>query len=362
MHVIHGENVNDIYPKIISDILEVGQVVHPRGTTTKELHPAHIELACPWERLVTAWNRPVNVAFMLAEVLWILEGRADVGMLQHYNSNIVQFSDDGQTFNAPYGYRIRKRWAFDQLEGVVKTLEDDPDSRQATIQIWDARSDLPAMKPNTKDRACNLLSHVMIRDGKLDWLQIQRSNDAIWGTPYNWMQFTHLQEFVAAQLHVPMGKFYHTIDSLHIYDGSYESTFEAAACIEGFNLYSLLPPHLPLTHVDAETMFYYAQLEQDMRLANLSVEAALECAERDLPMCWEAHFQVLAGYTLYKQGEDERAIELLLHGIDRVYCYAALRFMWHMRWSKPDWKYHANVLRLIEAYLTDPLRTWVLEG
>src|SRR5258708_6009535 len=49
-----------------------------------------------------------NLAFALAEVLWICQGRDDVEMLEFYNKQIVTYSDDQKAFNAAYGNRIFK--------------------------------------------------------------------------------------------------------------------------------------------------------------------------------------------------------------------------------------------------------------
>jgi thymidylate synthase len=57
----------------------------------------------------------------------------------------------------------------------------------------------------------------MIRDGRLEWLQVMRSNDLIWGTPINFVQFTYLQEIMAGWLGVNVGSYVHVSDSLHVY-------------------------------------------------------------------------------------------------------------------------------------------------
>ena len=58
----------------------------------------------------------------------------------------------------------------------------------------------------------------MIRNGKLEWLQIMRSNDLVWGTPYNFIQFTTMQELFAGWLNVDIGAYVHVSDSLHVYE------------------------------------------------------------------------------------------------------------------------------------------------
>lgn len=68
------------------------------------------------------------------------------------------------------------------------------------------------------DIPCNLLSLLKVRDGKLEWNQINRSNDLFLGIPHNIVQFTFLQEILAGWLNLEVGNYYHMSDSLHLYD------------------------------------------------------------------------------------------------------------------------------------------------
>jgi thymidylate synthase len=57
-----------------------------------------------------------------------------------------------------------------------------------------------------------------VRGGHLDWTQILRSNDFFRGTPYNFIQFTTLQELMAGWVGVVPGNYTHISDSLHVYE------------------------------------------------------------------------------------------------------------------------------------------------
>src|SRR3990167_5963144 len=161
----YSGTANELYPHLVKDCLSDGAPVSVRGTETLELHPVTIELH-PSSPLVTSHGRAINVAFALAEVLWILQGRKDVRMLAFYNESIRQFSDNEESFNAPYGYRLRRAHGYDQLADVLATLRDDPASRQATLSMWhpndsgfyhyiDNPDDPPELtRRQTLDRAC----------------------------------------------------------------------------------------------------------------------------------------------------------------------------------------------------------------
>ena len=57
-----------------------------------------------------------------------------------------------------------------------------------------------------------------VRDGALEWTQILRSNDVFRGLPYNFVQFTMMQEIMAGWLNLRVGSYNQLSDSLHIYD------------------------------------------------------------------------------------------------------------------------------------------------
>jgi hypothetical protein len=98
----------------------------------------------------------------------------------------------------------------------------------------------------TKDRACNLSSVVSVRDECLDWLQTMRSNDLIWGTPTIWMQFSHVQEYIAGALGIDVGHYTHVTNSLHVY----ENFFDEAESIRPFDLYDQL--HTGHSYIEQE--------------------------------------------------------------------------------------------------------------
>ena len=94
------------------------------------------------------------------------------------------------------------------------------------LQIWDASKDFPSPdgSPVNSDIPCNVCSFAKIRDGKLEWTQILRSNDLFLGVPYNFVQFTSLQEIIAAWLGIKVGHYTHITDCLHIYARDQEHT------------------------------------------------------------------------------------------------------------------------------------------
>ena len=190
-----------------------------RGGATRELLPALFILTSPRDRWVVSRLPPINVAFALAEAVWIIRGRNDSNFLNFWNSQLPNYAGPGKTYHGAYGHRLRIHYGIDQLNRVFQGLWSNPNTRQGVLQIWDPRIDLPidSGEPVAMDIPCNICSLLEIRDGKLMWTQIMRSNDLYLGTPYNFVQFTILQEVMAGWLNLEPGPYYQLSNSLHAY-------------------------------------------------------------------------------------------------------------------------------------------------
>lgn len=360
--IIKGPNANVVYPAAVAAVMGGGKQVPSRVAPTLEIHPATIIIDDPLRPVVTAFGRPVNVTFAFAEVLWILGGQNDVEMLKHYNSKIGDYSDDGETFNAAYGYRLRYAHGHDQIEDVVRLLTEDPETRQAVLTITLPSHDrayqpmrVPSDTDNyafeevrreTKDRACNLMAHLMIRDGRLDWLQILRSNDVMWGTPYNFIQWMSMQRYIAGRLGIPVGTYTHVADSLH----AYEYHHAEAEDIAEFDLYQAVQDgwgfggHWTWETADLtdEVLASVRSYEMALRTCEWDqVESLLFNAHQEVPVSWIGLLEAFAAHTLYKKGFDLKAAHTLLGCMDPVLGLAQARFYYYHRWHK---KGHEDVV------------------
>lgn len=197
-----------------------------RGGVTNEILHAAISINNPRDRWVSSRTPAINVAFAVAEVIWIICARRDSAFLNFFNSRLRDFQGDGETFHGAYGYRLRTHFKVDQLKNAAFALLNNPQTRQVVLQIWDPRLDLPRQngRPRSPDIPCNISSLLKIRQGRLEWTQIMRSNDLFRGLPHNIIQFTTLQEIIAGWLDIEPGSYNHFADSLHWYsaDGPIE--------------------------------------------------------------------------------------------------------------------------------------------
>ena len=128
----------------------------------------------------------------------------------------------------------------DQLRFVVAKFKEDLDTREACITIHDPiADDFNAMNTDpitnytsvlrTKDTPCTRSIHFMVVGGKMNCYVDMRSNDVWWGfSAVNVFNFTLMQEYVANIVGVPIGKYYHKVDNIHVYDNFLEKLVQIA--------------------------------------------------------------------------------------------------------------------------------------
>ena len=224
--VFEGRTANEAWGKIATEFRANSGLIAQtsRSGPTREILHAAISVNDPRQRWVAARNPPMSIAFALAEVIWIMAGRNDSAFLNYFNRELPKYAGTGPTYHGAYGHRIRKRLNVDQLERAYHALTKNPDSRQIVLQIWEATDDLPDTEglPLAADIPCNIVSILKVRGGALEWTQIMRSNDIFRGLPYNFVQFTTMQEILAGWLKINVGSYNHVSDSLHIYERDLE--------------------------------------------------------------------------------------------------------------------------------------------
>lgn len=207
-------NLNHAWKNQLFDVFHHGNIVRPRGMNTKELinKTLHFDMNHP---VVTIPERALGYKFMAAEAWWILSGKSDVASIAPYSKQISQFSDDGETFFGSYGVPF-----VAQLNYVANALEQDPDTRQATMTFWRQNP------PVTKDVPCTVALDFKLRGNLLFLCVFMRSSDNWLGIPYDAFNFTMLACRVLEMLNIgrevgkryQLGDCYLTAASSHIYD------------------------------------------------------------------------------------------------------------------------------------------------
>jgi thymidylate synthase len=221
MHVFDGNTADEVWLKAAAEFRDSQscRMQGSRAGDTYELNHVTLQIFEPRQRWIVSREPAINPAFALAEVIWIASGRRDSKFINYWNPKLPEFAGSGKTYHGAYGYRLRNQFGRDQLDAAYQALLNNPETRQVLLQIWDPRTDLPLVdgRPSAADIPCNICSLLKIRGGKLHWTQVVRSNDLVLGIPHNFVQFTCLQEIIAAWLSIDVGQYHHVADSLHFY-------------------------------------------------------------------------------------------------------------------------------------------------
>lgn len=224
------ESFNDIYAELNHEMLKIDENVYSRNGVTKELLNFKTVIQNPLKRCVFGYGRNINIAFLIAEALWIFAGKKDLQFLQIFNSRMSDYSDDQNNFHAPYGFRMRN-WGvdslrvdteenkhssqgIDQIAEILKMIKNNPQDRRMVVSIWNPELDLNI---DRKDIPCNDLLMFKVRNEKIHLTVQNRSNDLHWGLTTNVFQFSFLLEIICRITNHEVGTQTHNSQSLHIY-------------------------------------------------------------------------------------------------------------------------------------------------
>lgn len=216
---IVAESAELAFHKILCDLKKYGTISSPRGHKIVELENVNIIIENPRARIISCPERQMSMAYAFGELAWYLSGRNDLKTMKYYSKFLENCSDDGETLNSAYGFRIftgrHEKIGFDQWDNCKRLLSEDNDTRQAVIHLHTPND------KKTKDEVCTLSLQFLIRDGKLNMITTMRSNDIVLGFTYDVFAFTMLQEMMADELNVELGYYCHNVGSMHLYLDDY---------------------------------------------------------------------------------------------------------------------------------------------
>lgn len=212
-------NVEQAFLAELHAVVDSGDLVEVRAERTRELRARLIEVSDIRSRYVMLPHRNNNVFASIAESMWVIAGRNDLSFLSAYLERAVDFSDDGLTWRAGYGPRLRNWNGVDQLAEIVKILREEPLSRRAVASIYDPDRDFV----ESRDIPCNNWLHFLMRDGRLNLHVAARSTDIWWGfSGINAFEWTLLLEVMARWLRCAPGRLVFFSSSLHLYERHFD--------------------------------------------------------------------------------------------------------------------------------------------
>lgn len=215
--MIHAQTGKLSYRDVLWRVLNGGKERSPRGFRTLDLGHTTVVLESPYNALPLGLGRDLSRRVAAAEAVQLIGGFSDPNLMIAASPVFKRFQEDDGSFWGAYGRRVGM-----QVIDVIRKLTDDPDTRQAVVQIWDKHFDNELYK---RDYPCTLTLVFSIephtRSLELD--VVMRSNDAWLGYPYDIFQFTQLQLSVARAMNIEPGVYRHTTMSMHIYEEHWQA-------------------------------------------------------------------------------------------------------------------------------------------
>ena len=210
--LLEANTATDAFEKAYNMVEWRGEEVESRIGKTKHLTDITLVINNPYHNICINPQRNLSLRYILAELRWYMSGSNKVADIAPYAKMWSTLTDDGETLNSAYGYRIFHQFGFDQLQYCIDKLKNNRYDRQAVIHIKEASN-----KP-TKDTPCTCLIQFTCSGGRLNAHVYMRSNDIWLGLPYDVAFFTVLQQIVSEQTGIPVGRYYHTVGDLHLYE------------------------------------------------------------------------------------------------------------------------------------------------
>lgn len=153
----------------------------------------------------------------LDELLWIWQKKSN--NVNELNSHIWdQWADENGSIGKAYGYQLGikhkyKEGEFDQVDRVLFDLKNNPNSRRIITNIYN-HADLSEMHLYP----CAYSVTFSVKDGKLNAILNQRSNDFLAANNWNVVQYALLVHTFAKVSGLLPGELLHVIADAHIYD------------------------------------------------------------------------------------------------------------------------------------------------
>jgi thymidylate synthase len=168
----------------------------------------------PWNNKITSEFRKWNIFYAEAEWQWYLSGDPKVEKLGEIYGIVPKIwekmADEYGEVNSNYGAQWERGY---QLDKVIAMLKENPNTRKATISIYDGKE----MHNYRQDTPCTYAVQFTVLNNKLDMCVTMRSNDLWFGFCNDQYCFSELQKIVSERTNIEIGRYYHFAHNMHLY-------------------------------------------------------------------------------------------------------------------------------------------------
>lgn len=208
-------NAEDAFENLYNRILENGILFQG----CKTLFNCGFYLEFPLEVTIETPWRKWSPKYAKREWNWYLSGNPNAEEISKHAPIWKNMMDSKGNVNSNYGYQWNRE---SQLHKTIQLLKDEPNTRRAAVSIYDGKE----IKKYKKDTPCTYAIDFTVIDGTLCMTVMMRSNDLWYGFCNDQYCFASLQSYVANELKLPVGWYYHFAVNMHIYERHFKSKEE----------------------------------------------------------------------------------------------------------------------------------------
>jgi thymidylate synthase len=228
------------YLDLLQDILDNGVEKNDRtGTGTLSVFGRQYrhDLTHGFPLLTT---KKLHLKSIINELIWFLNGDTNTRWLKDNGVSIwdewaTEEGDLGPIYGAQWtAWPTRDGAAINQIDYVVETLRNNPDSRRILFHGWNVEF-LPDERVSPQDNVragrmalppCHLLYQFYVAGGRLSSQLYIRSSDSFLGLPYNTASLAVLTMMLAQQCDLALGEIIITTGDSHLYSNHLEQVRE----------------------------------------------------------------------------------------------------------------------------------------
>ena len=196
-----------LHDKIIREGIDFGD--------TKALFNVGFYITDPMDNKIINRERNWKYDYADAEWRWYLSEDNNINKLGEIYGKVPEIwkrmANEFGEVNSNYGWQWGRN---DQIDYVVNLLENNKDTRQAAISIYDCKEYIDY----TNDTPCTYAVQFTILHGRLDMCVVMRSNDLWYGFCNDQYCFVMLQKMIAERLSIDVGWYYHHAHNMHLYN------------------------------------------------------------------------------------------------------------------------------------------------
>ena len=212
------ENAQEAFEYLFKYIKKYGKMKEEVDDkkSTKYLRNVSFTIRHPKDRMIKTPWRKWNKNYAEREWQWYLSKDRSVEELKKHAPLWDTMHGGDNIVNSNYGWQWSRN---QQLQHAINLLKNNRNTRQAWVTIYDGKehSDYEYDTPCTLNIGFSIRKTPYVYGDVLDMSVLMRSNDLVYGFCNDQYCFSKLQEYVAGELGLRVGEYYHYAADMHIY-------------------------------------------------------------------------------------------------------------------------------------------------